>query len=132
MHLTLIQVGGWGEIDPHPALVCFSQKFRNGKSCNAGIQRSVRHYQRRSCQICYSLPVPIPRYWAKLRGTYFRSLDSGQSPINRNCHNSRTTGDIDLKLGPVTKLDKRNKKTSNAWLLQAIVKRLSSFGKHFL
>ena len=26
-----------------------------------------------------------------------------------NCHNSRTSDDIDLKFGPVTKLDKRNK-----------------------
>ena len=28
------------------------------------------------------------------------------------CHNSRTSDDIDIKLGPVTKLDKRNKTTS--------------------
>ena len=27
---------------------------------------------------------------------------------NKNCHNSRTSNDIDMKLGPVTKLDKRN------------------------
>ena len=37
---------------------------------------------------------------------------SGQSPIKENFHNSRTSGDIDMKLGPVTKLDKRNKTTS--------------------
>ena len=37
---------------------------------------------------------------------------SGQSLIKENCHNSRTSGDIDMKLGPVTKLDKRNKTTS--------------------
>ena len=29
-----------------------------------------------------------------------------------NCHNSRISDDIDMKLGPVTKLDKRNKTTS--------------------
>ena len=34
---------------------------------------------------------------------------SGQSLISENCHNSRTTHDIDMKLGPVTKLEKRNK-----------------------
>ena len=34
---------------------------------------------------------------------------SGQSLIKENCHNSRTCGDIDMKLVPVTKLDKRNK-----------------------
>ena len=37
---------------------------------------------------------------------------SGQSLIKGNCHNSRTSDDIDMKLGPVTKLDKRNKTTS--------------------
>ena len=31
---------------------------------------------------------------------------SGQSLIKVNCHNSRTSDDIDMKLGPVTKLDK--------------------------
>ena len=29
-----------------------------------------------------------------------------------NCHNYRTRNDIDSKLGPVTKLDNRNKTTS--------------------
>ena len=32
----------------------------------------------------------------------------GQFPINENCHNSRKFYDIDMKLGPVTKLEKRN------------------------
>ena len=31
---------------------------------------------------------------------------SGQSFINENCHNFRTSHNIDIKLGPVTKLDK--------------------------
>ena len=34
---------------------------------------------------------------------------SGQSLIKENCHNSRTSDDIDMKLRPVTKLDKWNK-----------------------
>ena len=34
---------------------------------------------------------------------------SGHS-LKENCHNSRTSDAIDMKLGPVTKLDKRNKK----------------------
>ena len=37
---------------------------------------------------------------------------SGLSLIKRNCRNSRTSDDIDKRLGPVTKLDKRNKTTS--------------------
>ena len=38
-------------------------------------------------------------------------LISGQSLIKENCHNSRTNDDIDMKLGPVTQSDKRNKAT---------------------
>ena len=37
---------------------------------------------------------------------------SGQSLINGNCHNFRARDDIGMKLGPVTKLDKRNKAVS--------------------
>ena len=36
----------------------------------------------------------------------------GQSLIKENYHNSRTSDDIDMKLGPVMKLDTRNKATS--------------------
>ena len=32
---------------------------------------------------------------------------SAQSLIKENCHNSRTSDDIDMKLGPVTKCDKK-------------------------
>ena len=32
----------------------------------------------------------------------------GQSLIKENCHNPRTSDSIDMKLGPVTKLDKGN------------------------
>ena len=38
-------------------------------------------------------------------------LISGESVIKENCCNSRTSNDVDLKLGPATKLDKRNKAT---------------------
>ena len=36
----------------------------------------------------------------------------GQCLINDNSHNSRTSIDMDMKLGPVTKFDKRNTATS--------------------
>ena len=36
---------------------------------------------------------------------------SGQSFINENYHNSRIGDDIDMKLGPVTKLEERNTAT---------------------
>ena len=32
--------------------------------------------------------------------------------IKESCRNSRASDDIDMKLGPVSKLDKRNKTTS--------------------
>ena len=36
----------------------------------------------------------------------------GQFLVKKTCHNSRTSDDIDMKLVPVTKIDKRNKTTS--------------------
>ena len=36
---------------------------------------------------------------------------SGQSLIKEKCHNSRIRDDTDMKLGPATKIDKRNKIT---------------------
>ena len=35
----------------------------------------------------------------------------GQSLIKENCQNSRSSDDIDMKLEPVTRIDKRNKKS---------------------
>ena len=35
-----------------------------------------------------------------------------KSLTNKNCHNSRTSNDISIKLEPVTKLDNRNTTTS--------------------
>ena len=37
---------------------------------------------------------------------------SGQFLIKGNCHNSRTNDDVYMTLGPVAKLDKRNKTTA--------------------
>ena len=37
---------------------------------------------------------------------------SGQSLITENCHNSRSNNAINMKLKPVTKLNKRNKTPS--------------------
>ena len=54
--------------------------------------------------------MPVTRYWAKLRKGVSDFRISVQSLIKENCRNSRTSDDIDIKLGPVIKLDKRNKK----------------------
>ena len=37
---------------------------------------------------------------------------SGQFLVKENCHNSRTSNDIGMRLGPVITLDKRIKRTS--------------------
>ena len=42
-------------------------------------------------------------------GAIFDFWISVQSLVKENCHNSRTSDDIDMKLLPVTKLDKRQK-----------------------
>ena len=52
---------------------------------------------------------------------------SGQSLMKENCHNSRTSDDIDLKLGPVTKLDKRKKTTSKNVMMTSCRKIVMSF-----
>ena len=48
--------------------------------------------------------------WTKLRWGISNFWISGQSLIKENCPNSSTSDDIDMKLGPVTKLDKGNNK----------------------
>ena len=35
-----------------------------------------------------------------------------KSHMIKNCYNSKTSKDIDMKLGPLSKLEKRNKMTS--------------------
>ena len=42
---------------------------------------------------------------------------SDESFIKENCHNSKTIKDIDMKLGPVTKLSKRNTAASKIWTM---------------
>ena len=39
-----------------------------------------------------------------------------RSLVSKNCHNSRNSNDIDMKLGPVTKLSKKNTTTSDVFL----------------
>ena len=52
---------------------------------------------------------------------------SGQSFTKENCHNLRTSDDIDMKLGPVTKFDKRNKTTSEKPMMTSCQKIVTSF-----
>ena len=55
---------------------------------------------------------PSPDIGQNSDGDIFHFRISGQSLIKENCHNSRTSDDIDMKLGPETTFDKRNKSTS--------------------
>ena len=61
-----------------------------------------------------SLTRPTLHILGKLRRGYFRYPDfwSIQKIEKKNSHNSISKDDIDMNLGPVTKLDKRNKTTS--------------------
>ena len=71
-----------------------------------------------------------PDIGQKLDGGISDFKISGQSFIKENCYNSGTSDDINMKLGPVTKLDKRNKATSKNLRLtscQKIVRSLPSF-----
>ena len=45
--------------------------------------------------------------------------NSSKFLVEGNCHNSRTSDDIDMKLVPVTKIDKRNKTTTNLWPIRS-------------
>ena len=76
------------------------------------LQYLVIFHKISSCQIWYPLLAPVSRYQKKLRHGYIWFPVTGQSLIKGNRHNSRTSDDIDIKLGSVTKRDKRNKTTS--------------------
>ena len=64
------------------------------------------------------MPNLIPLTWPSLN--IVNENQTGVFPIfgflvkplkNKNCHNYRTSNDIDMKLVPVTKLDRRNTTT---------------------
>ena len=72
---------------------------------------------------------PVSRYWAKLRPGFFRFQDFCSNSLKVNCYYSRTIDDINMKLGPVTKLDKRSQTTSKKMMTSCrqIVTSLSFF-----
>ena len=51
---------------------------------------------------------------------------SGQSSIKENCHNYRTSDDIDMKIKPVIKIVKRNKITSKKLTIASCLKTVTS------
>ena len=95
------------------------------------MQHSVTFYKRHSCQILYPWLTSVFRYWKNSDGGIYDFRISVQSLIKENCHNSRTSDDTDMKLGPVTKPDKRNKTTSKNLTMTSCrktVMSLSFFG----
>ena len=73
------------------------------------MQHSVIFYWRYSAKFgIYNLPQS-PDIGQNSDGDISDFQISGQSLIKENCYNSRGSDDIDMKHGPVTKLDKRNK-----------------------
>ena len=69
------------------------------------LQHSVTFHLKHSCQIWYPNLTQSSdiRQNSDKSISYFRSIP---------CHNCRTSNDIDMKLGPVTKLDNKNMTTS--------------------
>ena len=59
-----------------------------------------------------SLTRPSLQILSKTQMVVFLISGCQVNPLFHNYHNSRTSNDIRMKLGPVTKLDKRNKATS--------------------
>ena len=105
-------LGGGGILPPLPPSWFFLNNSKTLKAVTpAFLQHSVTSYQKHSCQIWY----PELVHNSILDKTQTGISDfriSGQSLIKENCYNARTIDDIDMKLRPVTKRDKRNKTTS--------------------
>ena len=59
-----------------------------------------------------SFLVPVPKYWATVRQDLFAiSGIPFKTLTNKNCHNLRYNGEIDVKLWPICKIVKRNTTT---------------------
>ena len=101
-----------GNFTPSPCWFSFNNS-ENGKSCiPGGFQDLGTFHQKHPFQIQCPLPTPVSRYYAKLRRGVSNFQISGQSLTKVICHNSRTSNDIDMKFGPLTKIEKRNKTVS--------------------
>ena len=79
--------------------------FRNGKSCNLDNFRTFSNFSLETL-----LQNLVSLNCSRAQMSNFRISD--QSLINQNCLNSRTSIDVEIKLGQVIKLDKRNRATS--------------------
>ena len=76
------------------------------------MQYSVKFHWRDLCKIWYPYSPQSPDIGQNSDGGISDFRISGPSLVKENCHNSRTRNDIDMKVGPITKLDQRNTTTS--------------------
>ena len=80
--------------------------------------------------ICAKFGIPnlpeSPELGKTQTGGIVNFQNSAEFLITENCQNSRTSDDIDMKLGPVTKLDKRNKTASKQLTMTSCQKIVTS------
>ena len=91
---------------------------------------SIQSHFIRDIRTTFDIPnsPQSPNIGQKSNGGISNFRISGQSLMNENCHNSRTSDDITCKLGSVTKINKRNKTTSKKFddgVMSKIVTSLS-------
>ena len=110
--LTLIWVG-WGN-SPSPLPLCCFFSLNNSETVKAVTLAfsifSIQLHFIRDIRAKFGVPnsPQSPDIQQNSNGDICHFRIFGQSFIKENCHNSRTGTDIDMKLGPVTKFDKRN------------------------
>ena len=99
-------LGGGGELTPLPPhRVGFLLITQKRKSCNPGILQHSHFI--RDIRANFGIPnsSQSPDIGQNSDGGISDFRNSRQSLIKENRHNSRTSDDIDMKLGAVTKLD---------------------------
>ena len=106
----LISTGRRNSPPPPPPLSLKTVKAVTLAFCSIQLQHSVTLLQTFMPSLV-SITRPSLQILGKTQTGVFPI--SGQSLVKENCHNSRVRDDIDMKLGPVTTIGKRNKTTSN-------------------
>ena len=92
-----------------PLLLAFLNNLETVKAVTL-VFCSIQQLYIRDIRGKFGIPklAPVSRFCENLEGGITDFRISGQSVINENGHSSRTSHDIDMKLGPISKLDKRN------------------------
>ena len=113
--LTLINPRGGGDFYPPPPLsLWFSLNNSETIKTVTLVFCSIQKHFIRDIHAKFDIPNSLhsPDIGQSSGCGIFEFQISGQSLTKENCHNSRASDDIDMKLRSVTKLDKRNKPAS--------------------